>query len=437
VTLPLPKVLQANSQPVLVLVGGPSGSGKTSIINSLLSRYPGVYERPLSYTTRPPRPGDTSGEFHHTTESHILELLGANEIPTIDRVYGNAYAMSSRSIDIIIESHRIPIKEVHPSNHAKLRRTFPSLLSVHITWIPGDRESTVERSDRAAADGSYYASFSLAETDIVIWNDHKDSIDALADRLHHSLTSTLCEADRFALPSEIDRLNTAGYTGIAAEFSEAKRITTRNFHEMSTPFFEKSLQNRIADGACCAEIGPGRGWLRNSFTWPHVHYTAIDVSESMLKAQPADSTILASARAIPVRNASFDAVFGSLIDPYCYPAALCEIRRVLKTGGLFILSSPAAEWAYGLRDGDGLDKTRFVHDDGTIAEVFSYVFTLEELSLLLERCGFSVLASDRLLGNALMLGREISPAITDSASRLGVAVSDLPIVNLAVVQRME
>ena len=60
-------VLAGNHAGSLFLVVAPSGAGKSTLVNALLARDPNI-ELSISYTTRPPRPGDRDGrEYHFVT----------------------------------------------------------------------------------------------------------------------------------------------------------------------------------------------------------------------------------------------------------------------------------------------------------------------------------------------------------------------------------
>ena len=55
----------------LFVVAAPSGGGKSSMVNALLEREPGI-RLSVSYTTRPPRPGESEG--HHYPFIDVRQL---------------------------------------------------------------------------------------------------------------------------------------------------------------------------------------------------------------------------------------------------------------------------------------------------------------------------------------------------------------------------
>jgi len=65
--------------------GRPSGAGKSTLVNALLARDPGI-ELSISYTTRAPRPGETSGrEYHFTDAGDFLARRGRGRVPRVGR----------------------------------------------------------------------------------------------------------------------------------------------------------------------------------------------------------------------------------------------------------------------------------------------------------------------------------------------------------------
>jgi guanylate kinase len=63
----------------LFVLAAPSGGGKTSLVNALLEREPGI-RLSVSYTTRPPRPGEKDGvHYHFVDEAKFMKLNAGGE----------------------------------------------------------------------------------------------------------------------------------------------------------------------------------------------------------------------------------------------------------------------------------------------------------------------------------------------------------------------
>lgn len=181
----------------------------------------------------------------------------------------------------------------------------------------------------------------------------------------------------------IRKTNKEGYNRLADVFIDEKRVTTANFHELSQDFFRYILSSKIKDGMKVLEVGAGRGWLRNTFTWPDIDYIAVDIAENMVK--DASDSIVSTAEDLPFDDNCFDCVVSSLGDPFFYEESIKEISRVLKEGGLFVLSTPAKEWAKSLR-GDSLFST-FV-EKGEVIQTYSFTYDEIEMREIWGKCGF-------------------------------------------------
>ena len=79
----------------LYVIAAPSGGGKTSLVNALLEREPGI-RLSVSYTTRPPRPGEKDGvHYHYVDEAGFMALKARGEFLEHAHVHGNWYATSA------------------------------------------------------------------------------------------------------------------------------------------------------------------------------------------------------------------------------------------------------------------------------------------------------------------------------------------------------
>src|ERR1044072_7468944 len=121
----------------LILIGGPTGIGKSTFIDILISS-DNRFHRPQSYTTRPPRAQEIRSEYCFVSVEEFERLNSTGAFVTVDEVYGYHYAITYTSIAEIVRAGGIAIKEVHPSNHSKLKRLLPDVISVLI--LPDNAE---------------------------------------------------------------------------------------------------------------------------------------------------------------------------------------------------------------------------------------------------------------------------------------------------------
>ncbi len=69
----------------------PSGAGKTSLIEALMREDPSL-RLSISYTTRPPRPGERNGvEYHFVDDAAFLSMRSRGEFLESAEVHGFRY----------------------------------------------------------------------------------------------------------------------------------------------------------------------------------------------------------------------------------------------------------------------------------------------------------------------------------------------------------
>lgn len=151
-----------------VLVSGRSGAGKTTLIENI---YNHGFRRPVSYTTRKKR-SNKDEEYIFVTKAEILELYDRGDLINLDICYNNYYGISRESIDLILEDGLIPIKEIHPSNLAKIKEKYKCVLVLIC-------KNELEDRGRKEADMCFYRSIREDDFDIII--DNNGTIQEMVD----------------------------------------------------------------------------------------------------------------------------------------------------------------------------------------------------------------------------------------------------------------
>jgi guanylate kinase len=134
----------------LFVVAAPSGGGKTSLTRALLEREPGILLS-VSYTTRPPRPGEKDGiDYHFVTPQRFQELKDAGEFLEHAHVHGNWYATSATWLRQQIEAGQDVLLEIDWQGAAQVRKLIGA--AVHIFILPPSLASLEERLVRRGQD---------------------------------------------------------------------------------------------------------------------------------------------------------------------------------------------------------------------------------------------------------------------------------------------
>ncbi len=161
------------------VVSAPSGAGKTSLVRALLQADPQV-KLSISYTTRPPRPGEVDGvHYHFVSKERFMEMLERGDFLESAEVYGNYYGTSQRWIEEQLAAGQDILLEIDWQGAAQIRRLMPEAVSIFILppsvaalreRLKGrgqDAEEVIERRLAAAREDMSH----VAEFDYVIIND--------------------------------------------------------------------------------------------------------------------------------------------------------------------------------------------------------------------------------------------------------------------------
>jgi len=134
----------------LFVIAAPSGGGKTSLTRALLERERGI-RLSVSYTTRPPRPGEQDGvDYHFISADRFALLKDAGEFLEHAHVHGNWYATSATWLKSQVSAGQDVLLEIDWQGAAQVRVLIPQ--SVHIFILPPSLEALAERLVRRGQD---------------------------------------------------------------------------------------------------------------------------------------------------------------------------------------------------------------------------------------------------------------------------------------------
>jgi guanylate kinase len=144
------KEFAAGAQGTLFVIAAPSGGGKTSLTRALLQREPTI-QLSVSYTTRPPRPGETDGvDYHFVSPETFQALKDAGEFLEHAHVHGNWYATGATWLKDRVQTGQDVLLEIDWQGAAQVRKLVPD--SVHIFILPPSLALLRERLLRRGQD---------------------------------------------------------------------------------------------------------------------------------------------------------------------------------------------------------------------------------------------------------------------------------------------
>ena len=125
------------------MVAAPSGGGKTSLISALLKKDDRI-QLSVSYTTRPPRPGEVDGvHYHFIDEESFQALIDRNALLEYASVFDYHYGTSRQAVAQQLASGFDVILDIDWQGARQIRNSFPSSRSIFI--IPPSLDALRQR----------------------------------------------------------------------------------------------------------------------------------------------------------------------------------------------------------------------------------------------------------------------------------------------------
>ena len=171
----------------LYIVAAPSGAGKSSIVNAVLARDNNI-SLSISFTSRPPRPGERHAEHYHFVSAPEFEaMVAAGDFFEHALVHGDWKGTARQSVEPQLIGGGDVLLEIDWQGARQVRRQIPDAVSVFI--LPPSRAALDERLHKRGQDSEAVIAQRLAaareemshygEFDYVVVNEHFET--AVAD----------------------------------------------------------------------------------------------------------------------------------------------------------------------------------------------------------------------------------------------------------------
>jgi guanylate kinase len=116
----------------LFVITAPSGAGKTSLVAALLKDEPAL-SLSISYTTRPPRPGEENGrEYHFVDDAAFLGMRDHGDFLESAEVHGYRYGTSKRVITEALARGQDLVLEIDWQGARQVRSLYPDCVGIFI-----------------------------------------------------------------------------------------------------------------------------------------------------------------------------------------------------------------------------------------------------------------------------------------------------------------
>ncbi len=141
--------MSAGRRGLLIVLSGPSGVGKDTVIRELIKRDPSI-RYSVSYTTRPPRPGEVDGEhYNFVDEVEFARMVERGDFLEHAIFNGQHYGTSAATVEQALAAGQDILLKIEVVGASQVRRKCPDGLFVFLA--PPSMEELLRR--RQARDG--------------------------------------------------------------------------------------------------------------------------------------------------------------------------------------------------------------------------------------------------------------------------------------------
>ena len=134
----------------LFIVAAPSGAGKSSIVNACLARDRNI-SLSISFTSRPPRPGERHAEhYHFVDEARFQRMIDAGDFFEHARVHGDWKGTARQSVEPQLAAGRDVLLEIDWQGARQVRLAVPDAVGIFI--LPPSRAALDERMRKRGQD---------------------------------------------------------------------------------------------------------------------------------------------------------------------------------------------------------------------------------------------------------------------------------------------
>ncbi len=134
----------------LFILSAPSGTGKSTLCKRILSRFPDM-RYSVSYTTRPPRAGETEGaDYHFISREEFERRIREGRWAEWAEVHGNYYGTSADLLEADLAAGRDILLDIDVNGARQIREKFPESVAVFI--MPPSMEALAHRLEKRSSE---------------------------------------------------------------------------------------------------------------------------------------------------------------------------------------------------------------------------------------------------------------------------------------------
>ena len=192
----MPDIRQPARRGRLFILSAPSGAGKSTLCRELRRRMPELGYS-VSFTTRPPRPGEREGVDYHFIDRDTFQAgIEAGRWAEWAEVHGHCYGTSAAVVEAALAAGRDLLLDIDVQGARQLRRRFPESVTIFIE--PPSLDELARRLRARGTDAEAVIARRLANAEAELDQRHTYRYRVVNDRLEAAAArlAALVEAER-------------------------------------------------------------------------------------------------------------------------------------------------------------------------------------------------------------------------------------------------
>lgn len=165
----------------LFVVSAPSGAGKTTLVHRLIESDP-LLRLSVSYTTRPPRPGEQNGvHYHFVSPAQFRTMVENGAFLEWAEVHGNYYGTARAWVEAELTAGHDVLLEIDWQGARQIKARFPACVTIFI--LPPSFAELEARLRKRASDSDAVIAKRLANAHEELRHVHEFEYVIINDRL--------------------------------------------------------------------------------------------------------------------------------------------------------------------------------------------------------------------------------------------------------------
>lgn len=186
---------------LLYIVSAPSGAGKTTLLKRVMDYFPNI-KFSISYTTRPPRPGERDGkDYHFISPQRFQQMVKEKAFAEWAEVLGNRYGTPLDSIREIRSQGIDLVLDIDSQGARQIKERFNG--GVFIFILPPSLEALKQRLKARGGDEQEVIEFRVAkardEMKQAVWYNYfviNDNFEEAVEQLKSIIIAERCRRER-------------------------------------------------------------------------------------------------------------------------------------------------------------------------------------------------------------------------------------------------